>query len=78
LRRACSRVFSLEKGMLEDAREMVLEGLAERFKVVPLDMEKAIRSIESRILLKELHRAIFRVKTLEQFRKQLDKARQVH
>jgi hypothetical protein len=63
--------------MLEDAREMVLEGLAERFKV-PLDMEKAIRSIESRILLKELNRAIFRVKNLEQFKKLLDKAREVH
>jgi flagellar biosynthesis/type III secretory pathway protein FliH len=68
----------LEKGMLEEARETVLEGLVERFKVIPGDMEKAIGSIESRILLRELHRAIFRAKNLEQFRKLLDKARQVH
>ncbi|MEM4406599.1 MAG: hypothetical protein QXS68_06090 [Candidatus Methanomethylicaceae archaeon] len=63
----------LQKGMLEDAREMVLEGLLERFKSVPRDVEDAINTIQSRTVLKELHRALFRVKNLEGFKKLLNK-----
>ncbi len=58
----------LRQGMLADAREMVLEALAERFTVVPGELEERIMDIDSRSRLKELLRYALRVRSLEEFR----------
>jgi hypothetical protein len=57
--------------MLEEAREMVLEALGERFGVIPADLEKRILAMDSRRQLKELHRQALRVQTLDEFQKLL-------
>ena len=61
----------LQQGMLADAREMVLEALAERFGPVPPDIEDVITTMESRRQLKELLRFALRVKNIHEFRKLL-------
>ena len=68
----------LQQGLLEGEREMVLEAIAERFKVVPKDIEDSIRSIESRTQLKELLRAAISSRNLENFKNILDRAIQAH
>ena len=62
----------MQQGMLADAREMVLEALAERFKVVPRDLEDLISTLDSRRQLKDLLRHALRVQSIEEFRKILD------
>ena len=62
----------MQQGMLVYAREMVLEALAERFKIVPGDLEDRISSLDSRQQLKDLMRHAFRVQSMEEFRKILD------
>uniref|UniRef100_A0A832EDH7 Transposase (putative) YhgA-like domain-containing protein n=1 Tax=Desulfacinum infernum TaxID=35837 RepID=A0A832EDH7_9BACT len=58
----------IQQGMLADAREMVLEALAERFGPVPADVEDVITTMESRRQLKELLRFALRVKNIHEFR----------
>ena len=60
-----------EEGALEDAREMVLEALAIRFKSVPEDIASTIQAMDSRAVLKTVHRQAISCRTLAAFRKTL-------
>jgi len=60
----------IEKGMLSEAKEMVLEALDIRFSSnVPGDVHKIINALNNRILLKKLLRSAFQSKDLDGFRK---------
>jgi len=60
----------IEKGMLSEAREMVLEALDIRFSSnVPGDVHKKINALNNRILLKKLHRSAIQSKDIDGFRK---------
>ncbi|WP_448383465.1 hypothetical protein [Desulfosoma sp.] len=61
----------MQQGMLADAREMLLEALAERFGPVPHDIEEVITAMELRRQLKELLRSALRVNNIHEFRKLL-------
>ena len=61
----------IQQGMLEEAREMVLEALEERFGIVPEDVEERVRGIGDRDTLKQLHRQAIRCDSLEEFREKL-------
>jgi hypothetical protein len=50
---------------------MVLEALAERFGVIPADLEKRILAMDSRRRLKELLRQALRVQSLAEFQRLL-------
>ena len=62
----------MQQGMIAEAREMVLEALAEKFKVVPGDLEDRINSLNSRRQLKDLLRHAVRAQSIEEFNKILD------
>ena len=62
----------IQQGMLEDAREMVLEALEERFGDVPGDVEEKVKGIEEREILKQLLRHAIRCDSLEEFRERLN------
>jgi len=61
-----------EEGMLEEAKEMVLEALEERFGPVPLRIVERVRGINERVVLKGLHRRAIRCGSLEEFERALD------
>ena len=61
----------IQQGMLEGAREMVLEALQERFGHVPEDVERKVRGIDDRGILKRLHRHAIRCGSLDEFREKL-------
>jgi len=58
----------LREGMLEEAREMVLEALSVKFGVLPIDLIEEIKGIQFREVLKQLLRAAMTVESLDQFR----------
>ena len=61
----------LEQGMLEDAREMVLEALEERFGEVPGALEEVVKSQDDREILRRWLRLAIRVGSLEEFRREV-------
>ncbi|ROQ93375.1 RpnC/YadD family protein [Desulfosoma caldarium] len=63
----------LHRGMMEEAREAVMDVLVERFGKCPAVMEKIILSLESISALKSLRRHAVRVESLEAFRTFLEK-----
>jgi len=63
----------LQKGLIEDAREMVLELLEERFGIVPKTVIKQIRAIPLREHLKQLHRQAIRCSDMKGFKEMLSK-----
>jgi hypothetical protein len=63
-----------EMGLIEEAREMVLEALKEKFGIVPSDMIQQIRAISLRDHLKQLLRQAIRCSDLESFKEMLSKA----
>ena len=63
-----------QKGLLEDAQEMVLEALNERFGIVPNEMIQQIRSISLREHLKPLMRQAIRCPDIDSFKEMLSKA----
>jgi hypothetical protein len=62
------------KGLMEDAREMLLEVLEERFGIVPNDLMKRIHTVPLRKNLKQLHRQAIRCPNIEGFEEMLLKA----
>ncbi len=62
-----------EEGMLETARDMVLDVLDERFKIVPSDIIERVKSIDRGEILKSLHRQAVRSKKIEDFKQVLAK-----
>jgi len=65
----------IQQGMLEDAREMVLEALSVKFGVLPIDLIEEIKGIQFREVLKQLLRAAMTVESLDQFREQLGRVK---
>ena len=63
------REEGMEKGMLEDAREMVLEALDIRFSNIPEDIHKQIKALNNRMLLKRLLASAIKSKDIEGFKK---------
>ena len=61
----------LEKGLIADARELVLEALEERFGVVPEDIRQRVNAIEDRSVLKSLLRLAIRAGSIDEFREGL-------
>ena len=62
----------MEKGMLTDAREMVLEALDARFsKDVTEDVYKKVQALNNRILLKKLHKSAILSEDIDSFKKVL-------
>ena len=60
--------IGMRKGILEEAREMVLEALEERFGVVPEDLEEVVRGQKDRDELRRWLRLAIRAGSLEEFR----------
>jgi hypothetical protein len=64
--------IGMEKGMLTEAKENVLEALDARFsKDVPEDVYKKVQALNNRILLKKLLRSAAQSKDIDSFRKVL-------
>jgi hypothetical protein len=58
---------AMQKGILQTARESVLEVLEIRFEVVPPELIEAINEIEDTSVLKQLHRQAIALDSLEEF-----------
>jgi len=64
--------IGIEKGMLSDAREMVLEALDTKFSNnVPADVHAQIQALNNRLLLKRLLRSAIQSKDIDGFRKSI-------
>jgi len=61
----------IEKGMLAEAREMVLEALDITFTNVPEEIHKKIIGLNNRTLLKKLHRSAIQSKDINVFKKSI-------
>ncbi len=62
----------LDLGQLNEAREMVLEALDEKFSTsTPADIKKQIQALNNRIMLKRLLRSTIRSKDIEEFRQSM-------
>ncbi len=63
-----------EMGLIEEAREMVLEVLDVRFGIVPTEIIEQIRTISKRDWLKSLHRQAVLCSNMNSFKEILSKA----
>jgi len=63
-----------QRGMLEEAREMVLRAVNVRFQVVPPDIEETVQRITTRATLASLHDRTITSETLDVFRDTLRRA----
>ncbi len=63
----------IEKGMLYDAREMLLEALDAKFpRELPADVHAKIQALNNRILLKKLHRSAIQSDSINGFKKTIE------
>ena len=62
-------------GLLQDAREMVLDNVDVRFGIIPEDIVKAVKAIQEIETLRALHRKIFHCENIETLRELLKVAR---
>jgi len=62
----------LIQGLVQDARELVVEALEERFGSVPVSVKRKVFAIEDREVLKALHREAIRARSLRAFQKKLE------
>jgi hypothetical protein len=62
----------LIQGLVQDAQELVVEALEERFGSVPVSVKKKVMAIEDREVLKVLHREAIRARSLRAFQKKLE------
>ena len=62
----------IEKGKIQEGREMVLEAISFRFEHVPEDIVREVSAFDSRSVLKRLHREAIICPDLTGFRKALD------
>ncbi len=67
-------VTSAERiGMLNEAREMVLEALDTKFSNnVPADIRQVIKDLNNRLMLRKLHKSTIQSKDIDDFRKTLE------
>ncbi|MFQ6042957.1 MAG: hypothetical protein ACE5PV_19060 [Candidatus Poribacteria bacterium] len=63
--------LAMEKGMIQDARELVIDALEEKFGEVPEGVSGRLQEIQSREILRQLHRQAIRAFSLEEFKKSL-------
>jgi len=63
-----------QKGLIEEAREMLLDVLDVRFGIIPTDIIEQIRHISKREWLKSLHRQAILCSNLESFKEMLSNA----
>ena len=63
-----------QRGELKKSQEMLLEAVSEKFGTVSPDLVRRINSIESHETLKMLFKQTFRVDSLEEFKKQVNRA----
>ena len=60
----------MEKGLLSEAREMILEALDTKFSTnVPPGVYKLIQALNDRMLLKKIHETAIQSKDIDRFRK---------
>jgi hypothetical protein len=57
----------MQQGMLQNAREAVIDILEIRFEVVPQSIVKVIHEIDDPSILKILHRKAIKVESIETF-----------
>jgi hypothetical protein len=62
----------VDRGLIQDAQELVVEALEERFGSVPVIVKKKVFAIEDREVLKVLHREAIRARSLRAFQKKLE------
>jgi hypothetical protein len=62
----------LIQGLVQEAQELVVEALEERFGSVPVSVKKKVMAIEDRGFLKALLREAIRAKSLRAFQKKLE------
>jgi hypothetical protein len=62
----------LIQGLVQDAQELVVEALEERFGSVPVSVKRKVLAIEDREVLKVLHREAIRARSLRAFQKKLE------
>ncbi|MCP4493492.1 MAG: hypothetical protein GY820_40235 [Gammaproteobacteria bacterium] len=62
-----------EEGVLEEARDVVIDVLTERFVIVPLEIKDAVYSAGDHDILKALRRYAIRSSDIEEFKKVLSK-----
>jgi hypothetical protein len=62
----------VDRGLIQEAQELVVEALEERFGSVPVSVKKKVLAIEDREVLKLLHREAIRVRSLRAFQKKLE------
>ncbi len=60
-------------GEINEAREMVVEVLDERFGVVPFELIEQVRGVNGRDVLKRLHRQAIQCPDMEIFKDKLSK-----
>jgi len=65
--------LGLERGLILDAQEMVLELLIGKFSAIPVQLEKKIRQIHDRNLLKKLLRTGIKLNNLAEFEQEMQK-----
>ena len=51
--------LAMEKGMLQDARELLLDALEEKFRVVPEEVQGKLQGIEEREVLQSPFQLLF-------------------
>jgi glycine/serine hydroxymethyltransferase len=67
------RLEGMDKGQLNEAREMVLEALDTKFSSnVPADIHKLIKDLNNRLMLRKLHKSTIQSKDIDDFRKTLE------
>jgi hypothetical protein len=65
--------IGIDKGQLNEAREMVLEALDTKFSSnVPADIHKLIKDLNNRVMLRKLLRSTIQSKDIDDFRKALE------
>ena len=65
--------IGMDRGQLNEAREMVLEALDTKFSSnVPADIRKLIKDLNNRIMLRKLHKSTIQSKDISDFRKTLE------
>jgi hypothetical protein len=65
--------IGMDKGQLNEAREMVLEALDTKFSSnVPADIRQVIKDLNNRLMLKKLLRSTIQSKDIDDFRKTLE------
>jgi hypothetical protein len=62
----------MDRGLIQDAQELVVEALEERFGSVPVSVKRKVFAIEDREVLKVLHREAIRARSLRAFQKKLE------